>query len=51
MGLMLQGKWGLVCGADEGLGFGYAQALVQESVKVLLVALGRGKRPAHLLLN
>lgn len=40
MDLGLQGKWALVCGASKGLGWGCAQALVQEGVNVLMVARG-----------
>ncbi len=40
MDLGLQGKWALVCGASKGLGWGCAQALVQEGVNVLIVARG-----------
>jgi 3-oxoacyl-[acyl-carrier protein] reductase len=40
MDLGLSGKWALVCGASKGLGFGCAQALVQEGVNVLIVARG-----------
>jgi 3-oxoacyl-[acyl-carrier protein] reductase len=38
--LGISGKWALVCGASRGLGFGCAQALVQEGVNVLIVARG-----------
>jgi len=38
MDLGLNGKWALVCGASKGLGFGCAQALVQEGVNVVIVA-------------
>ena len=38
MDLGIAGKWALVCGASKGLGFGCAQALVQEGVNVLIVA-------------
>jgi len=38
MDLGLRGKWALVCGASKGLGYGCAQALVQEGVNVLIVA-------------
>jgi 3-oxoacyl-[acyl-carrier protein] reductase len=41
MDLGIKGKWALVCGASKGLGFGCAQALVQEGVHVLIVARGR----------
>jgi 3-oxoacyl-[acyl-carrier protein] reductase len=41
MDLGLKGKWALVCGASKGLGWGCAQALVQEGVNVLMVARGR----------
>jgi 3-oxoacyl-[acyl-carrier protein] reductase len=40
MDLGLKGKWALVCGASKGLGYGCAQALVQEGVNVVLVARG-----------
>lgn len=40
MDLGISGKWALVCGASKGLGLGCAQALVQEGVKVLIVARG-----------
>ncbi len=40
MDLGIAGKWALVCGASKGLGFGCAQALVQEGVNVVLVARG-----------
>lgn len=40
MDLGIKGKWALVCGASKGLGFGCAQALVQEGVNVLIVARG-----------
>jgi 3-oxoacyl-[acyl-carrier protein] reductase len=40
MDLGLTGKWALVCGASKGLGWGCAQALVQEGVNVLMVARG-----------
>ena len=40
MDLGISGKWALVCGASRGLGFGCAQALVQEGVNVLIVARG-----------
>ena len=40
MDLGINGKWALVCGASKGLGFGCAQALVQEGVNVLIVARG-----------
>jgi 3-oxoacyl-[acyl-carrier protein] reductase len=40
MDLGLSGKWALVCGASKGLGFGCAQALVQEGVNVVIVARG-----------
>jgi 3-oxoacyl-[acyl-carrier protein] reductase len=40
MDLGIAGKWALVCGASKGLGFGCAQALVQEGVNVLIVARG-----------
>ena len=35
----IAGKTALVCGASKGLGFGCAQALVQEGVNVVIVAL------------
>lgn len=38
MDLGIAGKWALVCGASRGLGFGCAQALVNEGVHVLMVA-------------
>jgi 3-oxoacyl-[acyl-carrier protein] reductase len=40
MDLGLTGKWALVCGASKGLGWGCAQALVQEDVNVVMVARG-----------
>jgi 3-oxoacyl-[acyl-carrier protein] reductase len=40
MDLGIAGKWALVCGASRGLGFGCAQALVNEGVNVLIVARG-----------
>jgi 3-oxoacyl-[acyl-carrier protein] reductase len=40
MDLGIAGKWALVCGASKGLGFGCAQALVQEGVNALIVARG-----------
>ena len=40
MDLGISGKWALVCGASKGLGWGCAQALVQEGVNVLIVARG-----------
>ncbi len=40
MDLGIAGKWALVCGASKGLGFGCAQALVQEGVNVVIVARG-----------
>jgi 3-oxoacyl-[acyl-carrier protein] reductase len=40
MDLGISGKWALVGGASKGLGFGCAQALVQEGVNVLMVARG-----------
>ena len=40
MDLGIKGEWALVCGASKGLGFGCAQALVQEGVNVLIVARG-----------
>jgi 3-oxoacyl-[acyl-carrier protein] reductase len=36
----IAGKTALVCGASKGLGFGCAQALVQEGVNVVIVARG-----------
>lgn len=41
MDLGLAGKWALVCGASKGLGYGCAEALVQEGVNVLIVARGK----------
>lgn len=38
MDLGIAGKWALVCGASKGLGFGCAQALVQEGVNVVVNA-------------
>lgn len=38
MDLGIAGKWALVCGASQGLGYGCADALVQEGVNVLIVA-------------
>ncbi len=43
MDLGIAGKWALVCGASKGLGWGCAQALVQEGVNVLMVARGAEK--------
>lgn len=40
MDLGLKGRWALVCGASKGLGFGCAQALVQEGVNVVVAARG-----------
>ena len=40
MDLGIAGKWALVCGASNGLGFGCAQALVREGVNVIIVARG-----------
>src|SRR5574343_1131421 len=40
MDVGLQGRWALVCGASKGLGFGCAQALVQEGVNVVVAARG-----------
>jgi len=40
MDLGIAGKWALVCGASKGLGYGCAQALVAEGVRVLIVARG-----------
>jgi 3-oxoacyl-[acyl-carrier protein] reductase len=40
MDLGIAGKWALVCGASKGLGFGCAQALVQEGVHAVIVARG-----------
>lgn len=40
MDLGIKGKWALVCGASRGLGWGCAQALVDEGVNVLMVARG-----------
>ena len=42
MDLGIQGKWALVCGASKGLGFGCAQALVQEGVNVVINARSDG---------
>jgi 3-oxoacyl-[acyl-carrier protein] reductase len=38
MNLGIAGKWALVCGASKGLGYGCAQALVQEGVNVVINA-------------
>ena len=38
MDLGIAGKWALVCGASKGLGFGCAQALVNEGVHVVINA-------------
>lgn len=38
MDLGIAGRWALVSGASKGLGFGCAQALVQEGVNVVIVA-------------
>lgn len=38
MDLCIAGKWALVCGASKGLGYGCAQALVQEGVNVVINA-------------
>lgn len=38
MDLGIAGKWALVCGASKGLGYGCAQALVQEGVNVVINA-------------
>lgn len=38
MDLGIAGKWALVCGASQGLGFGCARALAREGVNVVLVA-------------
>jgi 3-oxoacyl-[acyl-carrier protein] reductase len=38
MDLGIAGKWALVCGASRGLGFGCAQALVNEGVNVLMAS-------------
>jgi 3-oxoacyl-[acyl-carrier protein] reductase len=48
MDLGISGKWALVCGASRGLGFGCAQALVQEGVNVLIVAREPGAAGAGL---
>lgn len=40
MDLGIAGKWALVCGASQGLGWGCAKALVAEGVNVLMVARG-----------
>jgi len=40
MDLGIGGKWALVCGASKGLGYGCAQALVQEGVHVTINARG-----------
>ncbi len=40
MDLGISGKWALVCGASRGLGFGCAQALVNEGVHAVIVARG-----------
>ena len=40
MDLGIAGKTALVCGASKGLGFGCAEALVQEGVNVVIVARG-----------
>ncbi len=40
MDLGIAGRTALVCGASKGLGFGCAQALVQEGVNVVIVARG-----------
>lgn len=44
MDLRISGKWALIGGASKGLGFGCAQALVQEGVHVVINA-----RQPHLL--
>lgn len=38
MNLEIAGKWALVCGASKGLGFGCAQALVDNGVNVVINA-------------
>ncbi|GAB4217691.1 MAG: SDR family oxidoreductase [Rhodoferax sp.] len=38
MDLGIAGKWALVCGASQGLGWGCAKALAAEGVNVLMVA-------------
>lgn len=38
MDLGIAGKWALVCGASKGLGYGCAEALVQEGVNVVINA-------------
>lgn len=40
MDLGIKGKTALVCGASKGLGYGCAEALVQEGVNVVIVARG-----------
>lgn len=40
MDLGIAGRWALVCGASKGLGWGCAQALVQEGVHVVVAARG-----------
>ena len=45
MDMNIAGKWALVCGASKGLGFGCAQALVQEGVNVVIAA--RTAEPLH----
>jgi len=42
MDLGIAGKWALVCGASKGLGYGCAQALVQEGVNVVINARNAG---------
>jgi 3-oxoacyl-[acyl-carrier protein] reductase len=41
MDLGIEGRWALVGGASKGLGFGCAQALVEEGVHVAIVARGQ----------
>jgi len=38
MNLGIEGKWALVCGASQGLGYACAQALAQEGVNVVMAA-------------
>ena len=38
MDLGITGKWALICGASKGLGWGCAQALVQEGVNLVINA-------------
>lgn len=44
MDLGIAGKWALVCGASKGLGWGCAQALVQEGVNLVI----NGRQPEAL---